>query len=275
MRGLAVDVGAWFEGVEVDAGDGVDGVDGGESVGAGALGGASGHADVGDVGRELDDDGSARSFLHPFRDLLAVFRHLADRGAHAALAHAVRAAEVELEAVGAGVFRALHDVMPGLAFGFDHERGDDDVLRVAALYFFDLAKVDFDGAVADEFDVVEAHHLLAVVVDGGVARADIGDGFADGLPDGATPARVERAHDLLAAVGGRSGGEPERVEALDAGEGGLEGCVRHSVLRESMLPSQCRHACRRRRHRRLRGHRWCSRRQRSISGWRFGRWRDR
>ena len=107
MRGLAVDVGARLEGVEVDAGDGVDGVDGGERVGAAALGGARGHADVGDVGRELDDDGSARGFLHPLGDLLAVFGHLADGRAHAALAHAVRAAEVELEAVGAGVFGAL------------------------------------------------------------------------------------------------------------------------------------------------------------------------
>ena len=149
--------------------------------------------------------------------------HLADGGAHAALAHAVRAAEVELEAVGAGAFGALDDVMPGLALGFDHERGDDDVLGVAALYFFDLAEVDFDGAIADELDVVQAHHLLAVVVDGGVARADVGDGLADGLPDGAAPACVEGAHDLLAAVGGRSGGEPEGIEALDAGEGGLEG----------------------------------------------------
>src|ERR1700761_1193501 len=107
--------------------------------------------------------------------------------------------------------------MPGLAFGFDHERGDDDMLRVAAFYFFDLAEVGFDGPVADELDVVEAHHLCAVVVDGGVTRGDVGDGLADGLPDGAAPACVEGAHDLLAAVGGRSGGEPERIEALDAG----------------------------------------------------------
>ena len=74
--------------------------------------------------------------------------------------------------------------------------------------------------------------LCAVPVDGGVARADVGDGLADGLPDGAAPAGVEGAHDLLAAVGGRSGGEPEGVEALDAGEGGLEGWVRHFGLRD-------------------------------------------
>src|ERR1700761_5541152 len=105
--------------------------------------------------------------------------------------------------------------MPGLAFGFDHERGDDDVLWVAALYFFDLAEIGFDGPVADELDVVEAHHLCAVVVDGRVARGDVGDGLADGLPDGASPTCVEGTHDLLTAVGGRSGGEPEGIETLD------------------------------------------------------------
>ena len=115
VRALAVDVGARLQGVEVDAGDRVDGVDGGERVGAGAFGGACGHADVGDVGRELDDDGRARLLLHPFGDLLAVLGHLADGRAHAALAHAVRAAEVELEAVGAGVLGALHDLVPRLA----------------------------------------------------------------------------------------------------------------------------------------------------------------
>src|SRR5215472_18211657 len=140
------------------------------------------------------------------------------------------------------------------------------MLRIAALYFFDLAEVDFDGAVADELDVVKAHHLLTVPVDGGVARADVSDGLADGLPDGAAPACVEGAHDLLAAVGGRSGGEPEGIEALDAGERGLEGGVRHFVLRAAMRPLRCLHACRRRRRRRPRGRRWCSRRRRSIWG---------
>src|SRR6185437_13419324 len=270
VRRLAVDVRARLEGVEVDAGDGVDGVDGGECVGTGAFGGARGHADVGDVGCELDDDRSARGFLHPFGDLLAVFRHLTYGRAHAALAHAVWAAKVELEAVGAGALGTLDDVVPDVAFGFDHERSDDDVLRIAALYFFDLAEVDFDGAVADELDVVQAHHFLSVVVDGGVARADVGDGLSDGLPDGAAPACVEGAHDLLAAVGGRSGGEPEGVEALDAGEGGLEGWARHSLLPRSMQPLRCQRAYRQPRHRRPRGRRWCSRRLRSIWGWRSG-----
>ncbi len=104
---FAVDVGARREGVEIDAGDGVDGVDGGEAVGAAALGRAGHGADVGDVGRELDEHRGARLLLDPRGDHLRVLGHLADGRAHAALAHAVRAAEVELEAVGAGIFGAL------------------------------------------------------------------------------------------------------------------------------------------------------------------------
>ena len=48
----------------------------------------------------------ATSFTHSVI-MQRVLGHLADGGAHAALAHAVRAAEVQLEAVGAGVFGAL------------------------------------------------------------------------------------------------------------------------------------------------------------------------
>ena len=48
--------------------------------------------------------GMRRDLRHPARDLLAIFRHLADGAAHAALAHAVRAAVVQLDAVRAGIF---------------------------------------------------------------------------------------------------------------------------------------------------------------------------
>ena len=67
------------------------------------LRGARRVADVGDVGRQLDDHRHARVLLAPARHHLDVFRHLADGRAHAALAHAVRAAEIQLDAVGAGL----------------------------------------------------------------------------------------------------------------------------------------------------------------------------
>ena len=205
-------------------------------------------ADVGDVGRELHDHRGARHFLDPLGDHAGVIGDLADGGAHAALAHAVGAAEIELEAIGAGVFGALDDVVPDFALGIHHEGRDDGVVRIALLDLGDLAEVGVDGAVADELDVVEAHHALAVPIDGGVARGDIDDGFADGLPDGAAPAGVEGAHDLLAAIGGRAGGEPEGVGAADAGEIGGE--VSHGLS-----PSRGRRVCRRPRRLRLRGRR--------------------
>jgi hypothetical protein len=59
--------------------------------------------DVADVGRELDEHRRPRELLRPAGDLLEDLGLLADGRAHAALAHPVRAAEVELEAVGAGV----------------------------------------------------------------------------------------------------------------------------------------------------------------------------
>jgi hypothetical protein len=46
------------------------------------------------------------------RDHLDVFGHLADGRAHAALAHAVRAAEIQLDAVGAGVLDRRQDRLP-------------------------------------------------------------------------------------------------------------------------------------------------------------------
>src|SRR5262249_26594526 len=152
---------------------------------------------VGDVGREFHQNRSARDLFDPLGDHAGVLGYLADGGAHAAFAHAVGAAEVELEAIGAGVFAALDDVVPGFTLGIDHEAGDDGVVGVLLLDIGDLAQVGFDGTVGDELDVVEAHHALAVPIDGGVARADVDDGFADSLPDGAAPAGVESALDLV------------------------------------------------------------------------------
>ena len=106
------------EGVEIDVGDRVDGVDQRHRVGAAVLGGAGRVADVGDVGRQLDDDRHAGRRLAPARDHLDVFRHLADGRAHAALAHAVRAAEIELDAVAAGVLDRFR-----IAFQFGSSQG--------------------------------------------------------------------------------------------------------------------------------------------------------
>ena len=101
----------------------------------------------------------AASFTHSVI-ICGVLRHLADGGAHAALAHAVRTAEVQLQAIGARAFRALDHLAPGLTLRLDHERRDDRVAGIEALDLGNLAQVDLDGPVADELDVVEAHHAL-------------------------------------------------------------------------------------------------------------------
>src|ERR1019366_5917050 len=109
VRGTAAHVGTRRQGIEIDAGDGVDGIDGGGRVGTAAAGGARHRADVGDVGGELDDHGRAGHFLDPLRDHAGIFGTLSDGAAHAALAHAVRTAEIQLEPVRAGVFGAFDD----------------------------------------------------------------------------------------------------------------------------------------------------------------------
>ena len=190
-----------------------------------------------DIRSELHDHRGPRHFLDPLGNHAGVIGHLADGGTHAAFAHAVGAAEIQLEAVGARVFGALDDVVPDLAFGIHHQGRDHGVMRVAFLDFGDLAKIGIDGAVADQFDVVEAHHALAVPIHRGVARRHVDDGFADGLPDGAAPAGVKGAHDLLAAIGGRTGSQPEGIGAAYAGE--IGGQVSHGS------PSRERHVCRR------------------------------
>ena len=76
----------------------------------------------------------------------AVLGDLAYGGAHAALAHPVGAAEVELEAVGSGVFGARDQCRARTrALDCDHEGRDNDVFGVAALDLGDLAEVGFDA----------------------------------------------------------------------------------------------------------------------------------
>ena len=128
VGGFAADIWARDERIEINAGDGVDGVDGGERVGATFFGGAGDSADVTDIGSEFDEDGSASDFFDPLGDHGGIFGNLTDSAAHAAFTHAVRAAEIEFETVGAGVFGTLDDFVPGFALGFHHKRGDDGVV---------------------------------------------------------------------------------------------------------------------------------------------------
>ena len=97
MSAFASDVGRDFERVQVDADNRIQRVDQRERIGSGRDGRARGLTIFVMFGVKLDDDGNlARTSMTQRSDLLAVFRHLAHGGAHAALAHAVRAAIVRV-----------------------------------------------------------------------------------------------------------------------------------------------------------------------------------
>src|SRR3990172_276973 len=118
----------------------------------------------------------AAPLLHdPFRDHLHVLGHLADRGAHAALAHPVGAAEVELDAVRAAVVDPADEVVPGLGLRLDHERHDDGLVRVAPLDVGDLGEVDLRRAIADELDVRQPDDPTAVDVERAEPRGPVRD----------------------------------------------------------------------------------------------------
>ncbi len=121
------------------------------------------------LGVSLTITGIVRDFLDPARDHASVVGHLADGRAHAALAHAVRAAEIELDAVGAGVLRLPGDRMPGLALRLDHQRDEQRAVGIGLLDASDLLEIHIQSSIGDQLDIIEAHHLAAVVVDRAVA----------------------------------------------------------------------------------------------------------
>ena len=120
VRTLSADIRIGQEGIEVDASDGVDGVDGRESICSSAFRGARSDADVGDVGREFDDDGCAGFFFDPGGDLLAILGDLADCRTHSAFTHSVRTTEVEFEAICTCVFCLPHNIVPAFTFALNH-----------------------------------------------------------------------------------------------------------------------------------------------------------
>src|SRR5690606_19844260 len=100
---------------------------------------------------------------------------------------------------------------PGLRVGRDHGRDHDGAVRPQLLHLGDLLEVDLYGPVRDELDVVDGDEAVAAELECPIAVADVEDGVADGLPDGATPAVLESLVDLVRGVRGRRGRKPERV----------------------------------------------------------------
>ncbi len=221
MRAFAVDRGLGRKGVEVDRGDRIDGVDERNGIRSPFERCPRGSPDIGDVRGELHDHRHAGVRFAPARHHLDIFRHLTDGGAHASLAHAMRAAEIELHAVAARRLDLLQDVGPVLLLARHHQRNDERAVGPVALHLFDLAEVHVERPVGDELDVVEAEEPPVGSVDRAIARAVHVDDrrvLAERLPHDAAPAFLEGAHDIVFLVGRRRRGEPERVRRLDADE---------------------------------------------------------
>ena len=90
-------------------------------------------------GVSLTITGMRRVRLAPARHHLDIFGHLAHRRAHAALAHAVRAAEIQLDPVRAGLLDQRQDRLPALLVAGHHQRDDHRPVGPVALDRLDLA----------------------------------------------------------------------------------------------------------------------------------------
>src|SRR5690606_31882225 len=110
VGGHSVDIRVRDHRVEVDPHDRVDRVYQRDGVGTALHRGHCRRADVGYVGRELDDDGELGDLLDPLGDHAGVLGYLAHCGPHSAFAHAVGAAEVKLKAVGPGILATFDDL---------------------------------------------------------------------------------------------------------------------------------------------------------------------
>ena len=235
VRALAVDDDVRRHVVEIDVHDRIDSVDERHRIGAALFRRARRLADVGDVGRQLDDDWHSRVRFAPARDHLDIFRHLTDGRAHATLRHAMRAAEIELNAVTFSFLDPRENGLPGLLVARNHQRHDEGAIRPSALDLLDFLQVDFEVAVGDELDVVHRDQPTVGAMDRAVTRAGHIDDrrarFAQRLPHDAAPAGAERTLDVDLPIGGRSGGEPERVGRFDAKEASAQ--IGHRTLASS------------------------------------------
>src|ERR1700755_3403184 len=120
--------------------------------------------------------------------------------------------KVKFKPIRTRVLRTHDNVVPRLALALDHERSDDNMLRISPLDLCDLLEIDLRGPVGDEFNIIEPHHAPPPPIDRRIARTNIRDGRANRLPHRAAPTGIKRPHYLLAAICRRSRGKPERIQ---------------------------------------------------------------
>jgi hypothetical protein len=214
-------IGVGDEGIQVDARDGLDGIDEREGLAACLYGGAASRYDRVYVGGQFGDNGNGSHLHHPFHHEACDFWVLANGGAHSSFRHPVRAAEIKLQSMGAGIFYLFDQLVPALPVIIRHQRDDHRPVGEEADTFPDLPEVDLQRPVADQLDIIQAHDTAAVIVDGGVAGGDVLHLAAQRLPHHAAPAGFESAQDIDLFVGrwrtgqpvGVGGANPEEISA--------------------------------------------------------------
>ena len=232
MRAFAVNHRLGAEIIQIDRGDRVDRVDKADRISAAALCSLGGFADIGDIGRQLDDAGHPAVLFDPAGDHFDIFRHLPHGRSHSPFCHPMRATKVQLHPIGLGVFDRPQDRFPAFLVARHHEGNHHRPVRIVALDGFDLAQVHLQGAVGDQLDVVEAQKPPVSPPDRAIARAvDVHHRRpfrAKGLPDNPAPACLKGAAHVIFFVRRRGRGQPERVGRFDSGKGRSE--ISHDVL---------------------------------------------
>ena len=141
--------------VEIDANHRINGVDKRHGIRTARFRGSRRVTNVGDIRRQFDDHRQAAILFAPAGDHFDIFRYLADRRAHPALAHAMRATEVKLDTVCPRGFYLWQNGFPRFFFAGHHDRHH---YRPVGPAFFDagnLFKVDGQRTVSDELDIIQ------------------------------------------------------------------------------------------------------------------------
>ena len=86
-----------------------------------------------------------RRVRHPAADFEKNFGVFAHRGAHLAFGQPVRAGEVQLEAIDAGVLAAFDDLEPRVLSVLLHDRGDQDAVGILILAPLELLEPDLES----------------------------------------------------------------------------------------------------------------------------------
>ena len=173
-RGMAMDRGQGFEGVDVHSHQYLHGVDCRDGIGAGCHDSPGDILNVAGVRRQFDHDRNADSFLHTGGDGCRHGFIFADGRPHIVFQPEVRAREIQLECVSAGFFHSARQVLPGFAIFIRHDAGDDAFAGKLPLQIPDRSIPIGHRFLREPFDVFKSGDVAGVVAQGGETVGDIG-----------------------------------------------------------------------------------------------------